>query len=76
MPNFHYSFLVWNLFSGQSLSKTENLQKRALRLLSNDYDNMNLSRQGTLRIEIYKVLNEINPRYLNDIFTNLEIQTD
>ena len=31
--------------------------------------NMNLSRQSTLRIEIYKTLNKLNPGYMNDVFT-------
>ena len=30
--------------------------------------NMNLRRQRTLRIEIYKTLNKLNPGYMNDIF--------
>ena len=65
-------------FSGdQSFSPT----KRALRFLLNDYDNtyedlleksgyasMNLRRQRTLRIEIYKTLNKLKPRCLNLIF--------
>ena len=63
------------------LNKIENLQKRALRFLLNDHDstyedllqkpdhpNMNLRRQRTLCIEIYKILNKLNPGYMNDIF--------
>ena len=59
----------------------ENLQKRALHFLLNDYDssyedlleksgypNMNLRRQRALCIEIYKTLNKLNPDYMNDIF--------
>ena len=81
MSNFSYCFLVWNFSSAQSLNKTENLQKRALRFLLNDYDstyedlleksdypNMNLRRQRTLYIEIYKTLNKLKPGYMNDIF--------
>ena len=81
MSNFNYCSLVWNLSSAQSLNKIENLQKRALRLLVKDYDstyedllekfgypNMNLRRQRTLCIEIYKTLNKLNPGYMNDIF--------
>ena len=36
MSNFNYCSLVWNFPSAQSL--IENLQKRALRFLLNDYD--------------------------------------
>ena len=32
------------------------------------YPNMNLRRQRTLCTEIYKILNELNPGYMNDIF--------
>ena len=76
MSNFNYCSLVWNFSSAQSLNKIENLQKRALRFLLNDYDstyedlleksgypNMNLRR--TLCIEICKTL---NPDYMNEIF--------
>ena len=38
MLNFNYCSLVWNFSSAQSLNKIENLQKRALRVLLNDYD--------------------------------------
>ena len=78
MSNFNYCSLVWNFPSAQSL--IENLQKRALRFLLNDYDstyedlleksgypNMNLRRQRKLCIEIYKTLNKLNPGYMNDI---------
>ena len=81
MSNFNYCSLVWNFSNTQSLNKIENLQKRVLRFLLNDYDstyedllekpgypNMNLRRQRTLCIEIYKTLNKLNPGYMNDIF--------
>ena len=81
MSNFNYCSLVRNFSSAQSLNKMENLQKRALRFLWNDYDstykdlleksscpNMKLRRQRTLCIEIHKALNELNPGYMNDIF--------
>ena len=38
MSNFNYCSPVRNFSSAQSLSKIENLQKRALRFLLNDYD--------------------------------------
>ena len=76
ISNFNYCCLVWNFSSAQSLNKIENLQKRALRFLLNDYDstyedlleksdypNMNFRR--TLCIEICKTL---NPGYMNEIF--------
>ena len=76
MSNFNYCYLVWNFSSAQSLNKI-----RAIRFLLNDYDstyedllqksgypNMNLRRQRTLCIEIYKTLNKLNPGYMKDIF--------
>ena len=81
VSNFNYCCLVWNFSSAQSLNKIQNLQKRALRFLLNnnnstyenlleksDYPNMNLRRQRTLCMEIYKTLNELNPGYTNAIF--------
>ena len=38
ISNFNYCFLVWNLCRAQFLNKIENLQKRALGFLLNDYD--------------------------------------
>ena len=76
MSNFNYCSLAWNFSSAQSLSKIENLKKKAFRFLLNDFDstyegmleksvypNMNLKRQRTLCIEIYKTLNKLNPGY-------------
>ena len=87
--NFNYCSLGWNFSSAQSLNKIENLQKRAVRFLLDDYGstyedlleksgypNMNLKRQRTLCIEIYKTLNKLNPGYMNMTFLNLEVQTD
>ena len=81
MSNFNYYSLLWNFSGAQSLNEIENLQKRALRFFLNDYDNtyedlletagypnMNLKRQRTLCIDIYKTLNKLNPGYMNDIF--------
>ena len=81
MSNFNYCYLVWNFSSAQSLNKIENLQKRALRFLLNDYGStyedlleeysyphINLRGPRTLCLEIYKTLNKLNPGYMNDIF--------
>ena len=81
LSNFKYCSPVWNFSSAQSLNKIKNLQKIALRLLLNDYDSasedlleksgypdINLRRQRTLCIRIYKNLNKLNPGYMNDIF--------
>ena len=79
--------LVWIFSSAKSLNKIENLQKRALRFLYDDYmtiwlynelleksgrPEMNLSRQRTLCIEIYKTLNDLNPSFMKNIFKERE----
>ena len=61
----------------KSLNKIESLHKRALRFLLNDYENsnekmleksgkcnMNLRQIRFLRIEIYKVINSVNPDFM------------
>ena len=73
--------LVWMFSSTQSLDKIENLQKRALHFLYDDFDasyedllskggksKMNVRRLRTLCVEIYKTLNNLNPSFMNNIF--------
>ena len=67
--------------STESQNKTENLQKRALPFLYDDFEasyedllskegksEMNARRLRTLCAEIYKTLNDLNPRFMNNIF--------
>ena len=67
IANFNYCPLVWMLSSATSLKKIENLQKRALRFLCNDYEisyeellsksstsSMNIKRLRGLYVELYK----------------------
>ena len=67
--------------STQSLNKIENLKKRALRFLYDDFEKsyedllskvgmskMNVRRMRTLCVEIYKTLNALNPSFMNNIF--------
>ena len=71
ISNFNNFFLVWNISSTQSLRKIEDLQKRALRFLLNDYDRkyeICEKRQRILCLEIYKTSNKLNPGFMNDIF--------
>ena len=81
ISNFNYCPLVWMFSSTQSLNKIENLQKRALRFLYDDFEasyedllskggksKMNVRRLRTLCVEIYKTLNDLNPSFMNDIF--------
>ena len=67
--------------SAKSLNIVESLQKRALRFLYEDYvssyeellqkagkQTMKVNRLRSLCIEIYKLINNINPTYMNEIF--------
>ena len=75
--NFNYCPLVWHFTSMTSTNKIESIQKRALRLLFNDYTStydsliakankptMRLKRYRTLVLEIFKTLNVSNPTYM------------
>ena len=71
ISNFNYSPLVWMFSSTQSLNKIENLQKRALCFLYDDFEasyedllskgeksKLNVRRVKSLCVEIYKTLND------------------
>ena len=79
--NFNYCPLVWMFSSTKSLNKVESLQKRALGFLYEDYvlsneellqragkETMKVNRLRSFCIEIYKLINTINPTYMNEIF--------
>ena len=79
--NFNYRPLVSMFSSAKLLNKVESLQNRALRFLYEDcvssYDDllkkagketMIVNRSRSLCIEIYKLINNINPTYMNEIF--------
>ena len=80
MSNFNYCPVVWMFTSKSSLSNLEGIQKRALRFLLGDYTSdyvelldkanvpgMKIMALGYLAIEVYKCINGINPKYLNDL---------
>ena len=80
--NLNYCPLVSNFTSIRSTNKIiESIQKRALRLLCNDYTStydsllakankpsMELKHYRTLAFEIFKTLNVLNPTYMQDLF--------
>ena len=81
MSNFNYCPIVWIFSSKKSLTAIENIQKRALRFVLNDYTSsfqelLNDSEMSgilimTLRllaIEVYKCVKKFHPEYLNNIF--------
>ena len=82
MANFNNCPLVWMSSSASSLKKIENLQKRALRFLYNDYEisyeelllrsdraTMNVNRLRVLCTEIYKTINNLNHDFMRDLFS-------
>ena len=82
VANFNYCPLVWMFLRASSLKKIQNLQKRALRFLYNDYEisyeelllksdraTMNVNRLRVLCTEIYKTINNLNHNFLRDLFS-------
>ena len=82
MSNFNYCPVVWMFTSKSSLSKLEDIQRRALRFVLDDYTSnyhellnkanvpgVKIMALRYLAIEVYKCVNGLNPKYLNDIFT-------
>ena len=82
MANFNYCPLVWMFLSASLLKKIENLLKRALRFLYNDFDisyeelllksdraTMRINRSRLLYNEIYKTINNLNPEFMRDLFS-------
>ena len=79
--NFNYCPLVWHFCSKSSRNKIENIQKRALRFLLNDYDSdyntllqksnkctMEIRRIRTLALETFKTINDLNPSFMKNLF--------
>ena len=82
---FNYCPLLWHFSSCESRRKIEKIQKRCLKIILNDYESdyetflhnnnkpaMEIRRLRTLTVEIFKTLNEINPLYMQNIFTPKE----
>ena len=79
--NFNYCPLIWNFTSMTSTNEIKSIEKRALRLLYNDYTStydsllakankptMELKRYRTLELDIFKTLHVLNPTYMQDLF--------
>ena len=82
MSNFNYCPVVWIFTSKSSLSKLEDIQKRALRFVLDDYTSdyhellnkadvpgVKIMALRYLAIEVYRCVYGLNPKYLNDLFT-------
>ena len=81
LSNFNYCPLVWFVSSSTSLRKIENLHKRALRFLLNDYvssyeqllqksskASINLRNHKVLWTEVFKTMIDLNPTYMKELF--------
>ena len=79
--DFNYCALVMHFCSKKSLLKIENIQKRALRFLLNDYESdyenlltssskvtMEIRRLRNIASEVFKTLRCENPKYMIDLF--------
>ena len=82
ISNFSYCEIVWHFCSNSSTIEIEKIQKAALRVVFNDYDadyNKLLSmsewppllviRLRTLLVEVFKCIRELNPKFMNMLFT-------
>ena len=80
--NFQYANIVWHFITTPSIIKMEKIQRRALRIVFNDYTSsypvllskakvtsLYISRMKTILIETFKTINKVNPLFLHDIFT-------
>ena len=83
--NFNYCPIVWHFSSRESINKIENIQKRALRFLLNDYSSdyetllkktnkctMEVKRLRLLALEIFKAFNENCPTFIKNYFEKNE----
>ena len=81
-----YAVPSWHFCSKNSLSKIENIQKRALRFSLNDCESdyktllkksnkctMKVRRLRTLAIETFKTLNDLNPAFMKNLLAKQEV---
>ena len=87
ISNFNYCPLVWLFCNAKLKHKHENIKKKALRFLFNDHEStyaqlLDKSKKPTLEVrklrmlatEIFKTLNDLNPPYMKEIFTQNTIR--
>ena len=81
LSNFNYCPLVWHFCGKTDTDRMERIQKRALRMVLDDYESdyetllqkVNMStlqivKIKTLATEIFKTFHSLNPIYMNEIF--------
>ena len=78
--NFQYANCIWHFTSNANILKMEKLQRRALRIVFNDYiapyqqlllkanvNSLYVSRIKSIVIESYKCIKNTNPSFLHDL---------
>ena len=84
ISNFNYSSIVWHFCPRESTSKVEKIHKSALRIVLNDYKSnydtllqlsylqpLLISRLKAILYEVYKCTREINPSFMNELFSKI-----
>jgi len=83
---FNFCPVVWNFCGKSSLKLIEKIQERALGFVVNDYKStydelltmtgrctMHVARLRIFAIEVFKCVNKINPKFLNDVIIRKEM---
>jgi hypothetical protein len=89
MSNFNYCPIVWHFCGKVNATKMEKIQKRALRFLFNNKVSSNefllekcksttlhLKRMKIIALEVFKSLNDLNPKFMNEMFNRKEMPYD
>ena len=84
LSNFNYSSIVWHFCPHESTSKVKKIHKSALRIVLNDYKSnydtllqlsnlqpLLISRFKAILYEVYKCTREINPSFMNELFSKI-----
>ena len=84
--NFNYCPLVWFFTSRANITKMQKLQERALRFVLKDsisdyntlltksgFDSFRISSLKSMAVEIYKILNGMDPKYLSSLFSKSNV---
>ena len=89
LSHFNYCCIVWHHCDSASAIKVEKIQKRALRVIMNDYESsyqdlliksgqplMFVSRLRSIACEVYKSIHKLNPSFLHDQFVDKNVTVD
>ena len=79
--NFNYCLLIWHFGSRRSMTKIEDIQKRTLQFVLNDYASdyetlsnksnkwtMEVRRLSVLSLEVFLSVNKLNSDYMHSLF--------